>query len=294
MYIKAKELSELIKDGVKEKIKKENIRPTFLIIQVGKNDASNLYVKNKLKACEYCDIETTHALFPEEVTTEKLVNFIKETQHNYHAVMVQLPLPAHIDKEEVINAIEPDKDVDGLTETNIDRLWNGKDGLFPCTALGVVEYLKYIIYTTSHDVSTYPYEEVSDSILSGKKVCVIGRSNLVGKPVSALLQRADCTVDVCHSKTENIMDHIRRAEAVVIAIGKPEYFVTDDFRDGQYIIDVGINRDKNNKLCGDVAKSVANELPNCKISPVPGGVGLLTVAMLMKNVLKAYYLNKRD
>lgn len=292
MYIKAKELSELIKNDVKETIKKEHIIPTFLIIQVGKNDASNLYVKNKLKACEFCGIETTYFLFPETITTEKLVNFIKETQHNYHAVMVQLPLPAHIDKEKVINAIDPNKDVDGLTETNIKRLWDNEDGLFPCTALGVVEYLKYMFYISSHN--EYPYGKISDSMLADKKVCVIGRSNLVGRPVNVLLQRVDCTVDMCHSKTENIKDHIRRAEAVVIAIGKPKYFVTDDFRDGQYIIDVGINRDDNNKVCGDVARSVADDLPNCKISPVPGGVGLLTVAMLMKNVLKAYYLNKRD
>lgn len=219
MYIKAKELSELIKDGVKEKIKKENIRPTFLIIQVGKNDASNLYVKNKLKACEYCDIETTHALFPEEVTTEKLVNFIKETQHNYHAVMVQLPLPAHIDEDKVINTIDPNKDVDGLTETNIGRLWEGKDGLFPCTALGIVEYLKYMIYCSANYHPTL--KPLPDSLLRSKNVCVIGRSNLVGKPVCALLQRLDCTVDMCHSKTENIKDHIRRADAVVVAIGKP-------------------------------------------------------------------------
>lgn len=292
MYIKAKELSELIKNDVKETIKKEHIIPTFLIIQVGKNDASNLYVKNKLKACEFCGIETTYFLFPETITTEKLVNFIKETQHNYHAVMVQLPLPAHIDKEKVINAIDPNKDVDGLTETNIKRLWDNEDGLFPCTALGVVEYLKYMFYISSHN--EYPYGKISDSMLADKKVCVIGRSNLVGRPVNALLQRVDCTVDMCHSKTENINDHIKRAEAVVVAIGKSEHFVSNDFRDGQYIIDVGINRDSNNKVCGDVARQVAEDLPDCKISPVPGGVGLLTVAMLMRNVLKAYYLNKRD
>ena len=292
MYIKAKELANFIKDEVKETIERENIKLEFLIIQVGKNDASNLYVKNKLKACEYCGIETTHALFPENISTEKLISFIKETQDKYQAVMVQLPLPAHIDKEKVINAIDPNKDVDGLTETNIGRLWEGKDGLFPCTALGIVEYLKYMIYCSADYRPTL--KPLPDSLLRSKNVCVIGRSNLVGKPVCALLQRLDCTVDMCHSKTENIKDHIRRADAVVVAIGKPEYFVTDDFRDGQYIIDIGINRDGNNKVCGDVARSVANDLPNCKISPVPGGVGLLTVAMLMKNVIKAYYLNKRD
>ena len=292
MYIEAKELANFIKDEVKETIEKENIKPEFLIIQVGNNDASNVYVRNKLKACEQCGIETTHALFPENISTEKLINFIKETQDKYHAVMVQLPLPAHINEDKVINAIDPNKDVDGLTETNIGRLWEGKDGLFPCTALGIVEYLKYMIYCSTVDCPTL--KTLPDSLLKSKNVCIIGRSNLVGKPASALLQRTDCTVDMCHSKTEKIRSYIKRADIVICAIGKPEYFVANDFENGQYIIDVGINRDKNNKLCGDVAKSVASELPDCKISPVPGGVGLLTVAMLMKNVLKAYYLNKRD
>lgn len=292
MYIEAKELANFIKDEVKETIEKENIKPEFLIIQVGNNDASNVYVRNKLNACKYCGIETTHALFPENVSTEKLINFIKETQNKYHAVMVQLPLPAHINEDEVINTIVPNKDVDGLTETNIGRLWEGKDGLFPCTALGIVEYLKYMIYCSTVDCPTL--KTLPDSLLKSKNVCIIGRSNLVGKPASALLQRTDCTVDMCHSKTEKIRSHIKRADIVICAIGKTEYFMPEDFEDGQYIIDVGINRGKNNKLCGDVARSVANELSDCKISPVPGGVGLLTVAMLMKNVLKVYYLNKRD
>ena len=149
MYIEAKELANFIKDEVKETIERENIKPELLIIQVGNNDASNVYVRNKLNACKYCGIETTHALFPENISTEKLINFIKETQDKYHAAMVQLPLPAHINEDEVINTIDPNKDVDGLTETNIGRLWEGKDGLFPCTALGIVEYLKYMIYCST-------------------------------------------------------------------------------------------------------------------------------------------------
>lgn len=230
------------------------------IIQVGDDYASGVYIRNKLRVAEEIGIDARHHKFPSDISEDDLIWEIANIHDG--AIMVQLPVPKHL--KGIEQCIEAHRDVDGLTRENLGSLFlNDISGFVPCTARGIMRILE-------------PYE------LAGKNVVIVGRSNIVGKPLAHLLLNADCTVTVCHSKTINLSQHTREADIVISAIGKPHYFYPWDFSEGATVIDVGINR-LNGKICGDVHPSVAD---HCFLTPVPKGVGLLTVAALMDNVLR--------
>ena len=273
-----KEVAEKIKLQVKDEISSLGIEPTLAVVVVGDNPASKIYVNNKKKACEYVGIQSLECIFQEGVTEAELLQIIDELNESacISGILVQLPLPAHINPETVIERIAPEKDVDGFTAANTGKLWLNKHDIAPCTALGIIELLDY-----------YNID------IAGKHCVVVGRSNIVGKPVAALMLERNATVTVCHSKTHNLSDITRQADILISAVGKPQFITWGMVKDGAVVIDVGINRDENGKLCGDVAfdgtpdggKGVADRASY--ITPVPGGVGPMTVAMLMKNTLDA-------
>ena len=256
-----------------EQLKAETgITPRLDVILVGDNPASKLYVNNKVKRCERVGIISRVHPFTETVTTEQLIDHINLLNHHAdcHGLMVQLPLPDHIDSDRVIDAIRWDKDVDGLTSTNQAGLLNNTPRhLAPCTPLAVMEILK---------------EAVGD--VTGKNVAVIGRSRLFGKPMALMLQNANATVTMCHSRSD-LTGPLKHSEIVISAIGSPKFFKADQFATNQTLIDVGINRDEAGKLCGDLDASTF-EVTDHQITPVPGGVGVLTTTMLMANTMKAY------
>lgn len=257
-------------------------RPRLDVILVGDNPASKVYVNNKIKRCERVGIESKLWRFDESVTTDGLLALISELNNTVdcHGLMVQLPLPDHIDSERVIDVIRWDKDVDGLTPTNQAGLLNNTPRhLAPCTPLAVMEILK---------------EAVGD--VTGKNVTVIGRSRLFGKPMAFMLQNANATVTMCHSHSD-LTGPLKQSEVVISAIGSPKFFKADQFAANQTLIDVGINRDEVGKLCGDIDfASFEQAFEKCpRITPVPGGVGVLTTTLLMSNTVKAYHLqNKKD
>lgn len=273
-----KEVAEQIKAQVKDEISNLGLEPTLAVIVVGNNPASKVYVRNKKKACEEVGIKSMECIFPESVTEVELLQLIDELNESacISGILVQLPLPAHINPEVVIERIAPEKDVDGFTAVNTGKLWLGKYDLAPCTALGVIELLDY-----------YNID------IAGKHCVIVGRSNIVGKPMAALMLERNATVTICHSKTKNLSDITRNADILISAVGKPKFITWGMVNDGAVVIDVGINRDENGKLCGDVdfdrtsngGEGVADR--TSYITPVPGGVGPMTVAMLMKNTLIA-------
>lgn len=273
-----KEVAEQIKRQVKDEIASLGLEPTLAVIVVGNNPASRVYVNNKKKACEYVGIQSLECIFPEEVTEAELIQMIDELNASscISGILVQLPLPEHINEEIIIERIAPEKDVDGFTAVNTGKLWLGKYDLAPCTALGIIELLDY-----------YNID------IAGKHCVIVGRSNIVGKPIAALMLERNATVTVCHSKTQNLADITRNADILISAVGKPKFITWGMVKEGAVVIDVGINRDENGKLCGDVAfdetpdggEGVADRASY--ITPVPGGVGPMTVAMLMKNTLIA-------
>jgi methylenetetrahydrofolate dehydrogenase (NADP+)/methenyltetrahydrofolate cyclohydrolase len=273
-----KEVAEKIKSQVKEEIMALDLEPTLAVIVVGNNPASKVYVNNKKKACEQVGIKSLECIFPDDVTEAELIQIIDELNESpcVSGILVQLPLPEHINPDVVIERIAPEKDVDGFTTINTGKLWLGKYDLAPCTALGVIELLDY-----------YNID------IAGKHCVIVGRSNIVGKPVAALMLERNATVTVCHSKTKNLSDITRQADILIAAVGKPKFITWGMVKDGAVVIDVGINRDENGKLCGDVdfdrtpkdGEGVADK--SSYITPVPGGVGPMTVAMLMKNTLIA-------
>lgn len=271
MLIDGKKISLEIKDEVKQEIQKLNIQPALAVILVGDNPASAVYVKNKKIACGYVGIRSESFELPTQTSEEELLNLIDKLNKdkNINGILVQLPLPKHINEEKVLLAIASDKDVDGFHPFNVGSMMVGKDTFLPCTPAGIIQLLKR-----------------SNIQIEGKHCVVIGRSNIVGKPVSQLLLSENGTVTICHSKTKNLSDICRQADILVVAIGKAKFITSDMISSGVVIIDVGMNRDENGKLCGDV------DFNNCKdiakaITPVPGGVGPMTIAMLMKNCLKA-------
>lgn len=281
MILDGKVVAASIKEQLKEEIDAAVAngcrKPRLLIISIGEDPASMMYVRNKMKAADEVGIIAHH--FPMQsdlVTTE----YVKESimlfnaDPGYDGIMVQLPLPKHLNERAIIDAIDPAKDVDGLTTTNIGRLRSGQDCLKPCTAAGIIDLCKY-----------YNIE------LDGKDVTIIGRSNIVGKPLADLMMAEGATITQCHSHTKQLQNHTDYADIVVSAIGQPK-FVTDFYVHGyQTVIDVGINRDENGKLCGDVDfEGVKDNVEN--ITPVPGGVGPMTVAELMKNVVIAWKNNQ--
>ena len=267
----SKTIREEIKSDV-EKLKKEyNLTPGLAVILVGENPASCVYVRNKHKACEEVSMNSYVIKLPEATTEKELLDKISELNldKSVHGILVQLPLPKHIDEDKVINAISKDKDVDGFHPYNVGRMMCGSPTYSPCTPYGIMELLKF-----------YNVE------ISGKECVVIGRSNIVGKPISSLLLSASGTVTTCHSRTKDLKEVTKRADILVVAIGKSNFVTADMVKPGAVVIDVGINRGDDGKLYGDV--DFENVMPLAsKITPVPGGVGPMTITMLLKNTLNA-------
>lgn len=269
--INGKEVAEKIKLQVKEEIKSLGKDVTLAVVVVGDNPASKVYVNNKKKACKLVGIQSLEYGLPENTSEDELLSLIDRlNNYNYvDGILVQLPLPRHINTDMVIERINPEKDVDGFTAINTGKLWLGQYDIAPCTAIGVIELLDY-----------YNID------IAGKHCVIVGRSNIVGKPVAALMLERNATVTVCHSKTQNLYDITRTADILITAVGKPKFITRDMVKDGAVVIDVGINRDENGKLYGDVDFENVKDKTTA-ITPVPGGCGPMTVAMLMKNTLEA-------
>lgn len=268
--IDGKAISAQIKDEVKEKVaqlKAQGINVCLAVIQVGSDPASSVYVGNKKKACAYVGIESLSYELAEETTQEELLSLIKELNEKkeVNGILVQLPLPEHIDEDAVIRAIDAKKDVDGFHPQSVGALCIGQPGFVSCTPAGIIELLKR-----------------SGVDIAGKECVVIGRSNIVGKPMALLLLRENGTVTIAHSRTKDLKEVTRRADILVVAVGKPRMITREYVKEGAVVIDVGIHRGENKKLCGDV--DYENVAPVCSaITPVPGGVGPMTIAMLMYN-----------
>lgn len=272
--IDGKKISQEIKDELKEKVSALAAAGTQIclaVIQVGSDPASSVYVGNKKKACAYIGIESQAYELPEETTQEELLALVRRLNEDdkVNGILVQLPLPAQIDEEQVIQTIAPEKDVDGFHEKNVGALCVGSKGYVSCTPLGIIQLLKR-----------------SGVEIAGKRCVVLGRSNIVGKPMALLLLRENGTVTVCHSRTVDVKEITRQADILVVAIGKPKFVDETYVKEGAVVIDVGIHRDENNKLCGDVDFERAAPHTSA-ITPVPGGVGPMTIAMLMHNCVSS-------
>ncbi|MCM1038523.1 MAG: bifunctional methylenetetrahydrofolate dehydrogenase/methenyltetrahydrofolate cyclohydrolase FolD [Ruminococcus sp.] len=272
--IDGKKISAQIKEELKEKVcalKEKGISLCLAVIQVGDDPASSVYVGNKKKACAYIGVDSLSYELPENTTQEKLLELIGElnARKDVNGILVQLPVPEHIDENAVIRAIDPAKDVDGFHPQSVGALCIGQRGFVSCTPAGIIQLLKR-----------------SGIEIAGKECVVIGRSNIVGKPMALLLLRENGTVTITHSKTKNLQEVTRRADILIAAVGKPRMITKEYVKEGAVVIDVGIHRNENNKLCGDVDyESVA---PICSaITPVPGGVGPMTIAMLMLNLVES-------
>ena len=273
--IDGKEISAFIKSKAAEEaaeLSKTGRAPCLAVVIAGSDPASQIYVKNKKKACEACGITSLEYALPEDVSQEELLALIDRlnADDGVDGILCQLPLPSQIDEQAVINAISPEKDADGFHPVNTGRLLTGEKGFVPCTPAGIIEMLKYV-----------------DTPISGKHCVVIGRSNIVGKPAALLMLRENATVTVCHSRTENLKDIVKQADIVIAAVGKAKFVTADMIKPGATVIDVGINRNADGKVCGDVDFENVKEVAGA-ITPVPGGVGPMTIAMLMKNTVKAY------
>lgn len=272
--IDGKKISAEIKDELKEKVRKlrENgVSVCLAVIQVGNDPASSIYVNNKKKACAYVGIESLAYELPEETTQEELVSLVEKlnADSKVNGILVQLPLPGHINADAIIRTISPDKDVDGFHPESVGRLCIGEEGFVSCTPAGVIQLLKR-----------------SGIEIAGKECVVVGRSNIVGKPMSILLLRENSTVTVTHSRTKNLREVAKRADILVAALGKPRFITRDYVKDGAVVIDVGMHRNAENKLCGDVDFEDVKDKVSA-ITPVPGGVGPMTIAMLMYNCVRA-------
>ena len=274
LIIDGKKISTEIKDETRDKVaelKAQGKEISLAVVQVGDNPASCVYVRNKKKACEYVGIKSVSHELPEETTEAELLELIDKlnNDHTINGILVQLPLPAHMDENKVIDAISPYKDVDGFHLMNVGALSTGQKGFISCTPYGIIQLLKR-----------------SGIEIAGKHCVVIGRSNIVGKPMSMLLLRENGTVTIVHSKTQNMKEITKQADILVVAIGKPKFVDETFVKDGAVVIDVGINRDEDNKICGDVDYDKVFDKVSA-ITPVPGGVGPMTIAMLMNNCLEA-------
>lgn len=275
--IDGKAISTEIKDELKvkvEELKAQGTQVCLAVIQVGNDPASGVYVGNKKKACAYIGIESLAYELPEETTQEELLSLIAElnAKKEVNGILVQLPLPKHINEDAVIRAIDPKKDVDGFHPQSVGALCIGQPGFVSCTPAGIIQLLKR-----------------SGIEIAGKNCVVIGRSNIVGKPMALLLLRENGTVTITHSKTKDLKEVTKRADILVVAIGRPKMITRDYVKEGAVVIDVGIHRNENNKLCGDV--DYDDVAPICSaITPVPGGVGPMTIAMLMHNCVESVSL----
>lgn len=277
--IDGKKISQEIKDELKTKaglLEKEGKKIALAVIQVGNDAASSVYVNNKKKACAYIGIESLSYELPEETTEQELLALVEQLNQNHsvHGILVQLPVPKHIDADKIIRAISPCKDVDGFHPENAGKLLIGENGFVPCTPAGIIQLLKR-----------------SHIEIEGKHCVVLGRSNIVGKPMAMLLLRENATVTIAHSKTENLKELCKTADILIVAIGKPQFITAEYVKEGTVIIDVGIHRDENNRLCGDVKFDEVEPLASA-ITPVPGGVGPMTIAMLMNNCMEAMEANE--
>ena len=275
MILDGKKIKNIILDELREEVLKLSIKPKLVVIQVGNNEASNVYIKQKSNMCNYVGYNFEHIKLDENIEIDDLLNVIDKLNNDVgvNGILVQLPLPNHIDSKIVVNTVSPFKDVDGLTDLNNGKLFHNKNGLYSCTPYGVMELL------SRYNIS-----------VSGKHVVIVGRSDLVGKPMAMMMLNKDATVSVCHSKTENLSKFTKMADILVVAVGKPNFITGDMVNDDTVVVDVGISRTEDG-LCGDVDfESLKDKVKY--ITPVPGGVGPMTVAMLAKNILKAYNMQK--
>ncbi|MFR7762688.1 MAG: bifunctional methylenetetrahydrofolate dehydrogenase/methenyltetrahydrofolate cyclohydrolase FolD [Eubacterium sp.] len=277
--IDGKAISAEIKEELKEKVaeyKKQGVEITLAVVKVGNDPASAVYVRNKEKACEYVGITSRTLALPEETTEEELLKVVNDLNEDkaVNGILVQLPLPKHIDESKVLLAIDSNKDVDGFHPVNVGKMVIGEETFLPCTPAGIIEMLKR-----------------TDVEISGKECVVIGRSNIVGKPMSMLMLKENATVTIAHSRTKDLKEVTRRADILIAAIGKAKFVTADYVKEGAVIIDVGMDRDENGKLCGDVDFDSVSQVASA-ITPVPGGVGPMTVTMLLVNCLRSVELNK--
>ncbi len=274
MLLDGKATSKRIKDELKERVavlSQKGKTPTLAVVILGEDPASHVYVRSKKRACEYIGIKSLAYELPNETSEEELLNLVHELNNNsdVNGILVQLPLPSHISEEKVIMAIDPKKDVDGFHPISVGNLSTGNQGFISCTPYGIMELLK------RYNVS-----------IEGKKCVVVGRSNIVGKPISMLLLRENGTVTICHSKTKNLKEECKQADILIAAIGRAQMITKEYVKEGAVVIDVGMNRLADGTLCGDVDyDNVASH--TSFITPVPGGVGPMTIAMLMSNVVQS-------
>lgn len=279
--IDGKMVSAMIKDELKAQVtalkNEQGISICLAVIQVGNDPASTVYVGNKKKACAYIGIDSLSYELPEETTQAELVSLIRELNQKEEVtgILVQLPLPDHIEEDEIIRAIDPQKDVDGFHPQSVGALCIGQPGFISCTPAGIIQLLKR-----------------SGITIAGKECVIVGRSNIVGKPMALLLLRENATVTVAHSKTVNLQEITRRADILVVAVGRPRMITREYVKEGAVVIDVGIHRNEAGKLCGDV--DYEDVAPVCSaITPVPGGVGPMTIAMLLYNCVEAGKAGRR-
>lgn len=278
ILLKGKEVSARIKEELKQEVtelKEKGINPGLAVIIVGDDPASRVYVNNKKKACEETGIKSFEYALPAETSESELLTLIEKLNNDdeVSGILVQLPVPKHIDEQKIINSIKPSKDVDAFHPVNVGKIMTGDYDFVPCTPAGVME----LIAESGIDVS-------------GKDCVIVGRSNIVGKPQAMLLLHKNGTVTICHSRTKDLAEKTKAADILVVAVGIPEFITGDMIKEGAVVIDVGINRLENKKLVGDVHFESA-EKKAAAITPVPGGVGPMTIAMLMKNTVKASQLN---
>lgn len=276
MILDGKSIKSIILDELKEEVSKLSVKPKLVVIQVGNNEASSVYIKQKVNMCSYVGYDFEHIKLDDNVDTDKVLEVVDRLNNDdsVSGILVQLPLPDEIDTDRVINMISPLKDVDGLTDLNKGKLFQGKDTLYSCTSYGIMELLD------RYDISVV-----------SKNVVIVGRSDLVGKPMAMMMLNRGATVTVCHSKTKNLSKITRDADILVVAVGKPNFITGDMVSEDTVIIDVGINRLENG-LCGDVDFESVKDKASY-ITPVPGGVGPMTVAILTKNILKAYKMQNK-
>lgn len=272
--IDGKKVSAYIKENLKAEVaslKEQGTEVCLAVIQVGNDPASTIYVRNKKRGCEFVGIKSLSYELPEETTEEELLHLIDElnADEKVHGILVQLPLPKQINEDHIIKSIHPSKDVDGFHPENIGKMFIGEDTLVSCTPAGVIELLDY-----------YKID------VAGKRCVVVGRSNNVGKPMAMLLTAKNGTVTIAHSKTKDLASVTREADILVAAAGRPRLITAEHVKEGAVVIDIGIHRDKENKMCGDVDFEQVKDKVSA-ISPVPGGVGPMTIAMLLSNCVKA-------
>lgn len=277
MIIDGKAVSAAVKERVRAEIERDRLEIGLAVVIVGNNQASRVYVNNKKKACEACGITSFEYALPEETTENQLLELVDALNNDpkINGILVQLPLPKQIDEQKIIEKINPNKDVDAFHAINVGKIMIGNYAFLPCTPAGVIE----LIRSTGVEIA-------------GKECVVIGRSNIVGKPMAMLLLHENATVTICHSRTKNLADVCRRADILVSSVGRADFVTADMVKDGAVVIDVGMNRNAEGKLCGDVKYDEVAPKAGF-ITPVPGGVGPMTIAMLMENTLRAKRLSEQ-